>query len=283
MSFVGGSWSDSAEEDDEKAKDETGLMPQASSENHYLIEVDHIEIGENTNHENFSFDNLQIGCNLLHDVQTSAGFLMMFVLRFSGPIKFKKDFVFKKLKSLIWSFVEEDSSSSSIKDCLSSKAYIILNKDAMKIEESLSVTFDETPPPSKTSPLVDDDLDEEEAITVTEKKNLENDIEDETQKIDEIVNIKESKNHLLDNVIGNLNLKTLRNKLDENGIVSWNKAMLVAQGYNQQEGTDYDETCAHVAGLESIRIILAYACALDFKLFQIDIKSAFLNGFINGK
>ncbi|GJW25747.1 retrovirus-related pol polyprotein from transposon TNT 1-94 [Tanacetum coccineum] len=61
-----------------------------------------------------------------------------------------------------------------------SKAYIILNKHTRKIEESLNVTFDETPLPSKTSPLVDDDLDEEEAIKVTEKKNLENDIEDET-------------------------------------------------------------------------------------------------------
>ncbi|GJS77663.1 copia protein [Tanacetum coccineum] len=71
-----------------------------------------------------------------------------------------------------------------------------------------------------------------------------------------------------------------RNKLDENGIVSRNKARLVAQGYNQQEGIDYDETYASVARLESIRILLAYACALDFKLFQMDVKSAFLNGFI---
>ncbi|GKC59619.1 hypothetical protein Tco_1087217 [Tanacetum coccineum] len=81
----------------------------------------------------------------------------------------------------------------------------------MKIEESLNVTFDETPPPSKTSPLVDDDLDEEEAIKVTEKKNLENDIEDETLEIDEVVNIKES-NHPLENIIGNLNQRTLSHK-----------------------------------------------------------------------
>ncbi|GJW99053.1 retrovirus-related pol polyprotein from transposon TNT 1-94 [Tanacetum coccineum] len=93
-----------------------------------------------------------------------------------------------------------------------SKAYIILNKHTRKVEESLNVTFDETPPPSKTSPLVDDDLDEEEAIKVTEKKNLENDIEDETLEIDEIVNIKESRNHLLENVIGNLNQRTLRSQ-----------------------------------------------------------------------
>ncbi|GJW06894.1 retrovirus-related pol polyprotein from transposon TNT 1-94 [Tanacetum coccineum] len=154
--------------------------------------------------------------------------------------------------------------------------------------------FDETPPPSKTSPLVDDDLDEEEAIREIEKKNLENIVENETLEFDEIVNIKESRNHPLENVIGNLNQRTLRsqaqnqrtkwvfrNKLDENGIVSRNKARLVAQGYNQQEGIDYDETYAPVARLESIRILLAYACALDFKLFQMDVKSAFLNGFIN--
>ncbi|GJU02485.1 retrovirus-related pol polyprotein from transposon TNT 1-94 [Tanacetum coccineum] len=75
-----------------------------------------------------------------------------------------------------------------------------------------------------------------------------------------------------------INLKILESKwwfrktLDENGIVSRNKARLVAQGYNQQEGIDYDETYAPVARLESIRILLAYACALDFKLFQMDVK-----------
>ncbi|GJW23279.1 retrovirus-related pol polyprotein from transposon TNT 1-94, partial [Tanacetum coccineum] len=158
-----------------------------------------------------------------------------------------------------------------------------------KVEESLNVTFDETPPPFKKSPLVDDDLDEEEAIKVTEKKNLENDIEDETLEIDEIDNIKESRNHPLENellpqprnmiIIGTK--WVFRNKLDENGIVSRNKARLVAQGYNQQEGIDYDETYAPVSRLESIRILLACACALDFKLFQMDVKSAFLNGFIN--
>ncbi|GKD06426.1 hypothetical protein Tco_1181400, partial [Tanacetum coccineum] len=61
------------------------------------------------------------------------------------------------------------------------------------------MTFDETPPPSKTSPLVDEDLDEEEEIKVAEKKILENDIEDETLEINEIVNIKESRNHPLEN------------------------------------------------------------------------------------
>ncbi|GJU20058.1 retrovirus-related pol polyprotein from transposon TNT 1-94 [Tanacetum coccineum] len=70
-------------------------------------------------------------------------------------------------------------------------------------------------------------------------------------------------------------------ELDANGVVSRNKARIVTQGYNQQERIDYDETYVPVARLESIRILLAYACALDFKLFQIDVNSAFLNGHIN--
>ncbi|GKA64966.1 pentatricopeptide repeat-containing protein, partial [Tanacetum coccineum] len=70
----------------------------------------------------------------------------------------------------------------------------------------------ETPPPTKTSPLVDDDFDEEEAIRETKKKNLKNVVEDETLEIDKIVNIKESRNHPLENVIGNLNQRTLRSQ-----------------------------------------------------------------------
>ncbi len=71
-----------------------------------------------------------------------------------------------------------------------------------------------------------------------------------------------------------------RNKLDEDGIVIRNKARLVAKGYNQEEGIDFDETFAPVARLEAIRLLLAYACFMDFKLYQMDVKSAFLNGYI---
>jgi hypothetical protein len=51
-----------------------------------------------------------------------------------------------------------------------------------------------------------------------------------------------------------------RNKLDENGVITRNKARLVAQGYNQEEGIDYEETYAPVARLEAIRLLLSYAC-----------------------
>ena len=59
-----------------------------------------------------------------------------------------------------------------------------------------------------------------------------------------------------------------------------NKARLVAQGFCQKEGINFEETFAHVAHLEAIRIFLAFAASKGFKVFQIDIKSAFLNGFI---
>ena len=71
-----------------------------------------------------------------------------------------------------------------------------------------------------------------------------------------------------------------RNKLDEHENISRNKARLVAKGYNQEEEIDFDETFAPVARLEAIRLLLAYACFMKFKLFQMDVKSAFLNGYI---
>jgi hypothetical protein len=69
-----------------------------------------------------------------------------------------------------------------------------------------------------------------------------------------------------------------RNKQDEHGVVTRNKARIVAKAYAQVTGLDFEETFAPVARLESIRILLAYAAHHSFKLFQMDVKSAFLNG-----
>jgi hypothetical protein len=59
-----------------------------------------------------------------------------------------------------------------------------------------------------------------------------------------------------------------------------NKSRLVAQGYSQKEGIDYEETFAPVAHLEVIRILLAFSVAKGFKLYHMDVKSAFLNGVL---
>ena len=59
-----------------------------------------------------------------------------------------------------------------------------------------------------------------------------------------------------------------------------NKARFVAQGYSQVKGVDFDETCALVARMESIRVLLALACHLKFKFYQMDVKIKFLNWFL---
>src|ERR1041385_8303800 len=71
-----------------------------------------------------------------------------------------------------------------------------------------------------------------------------------------------------------------RNKQDEDGIVVRNKARLVAQGYTQIEGIDFGEIYAPVARLESICVMLAFANHKNILLYQMDVKSAFLNGEI---
>ncbi|GKC65385.1 putative ribonuclease H-like domain-containing protein, partial [Tanacetum coccineum] len=71
-----------------------------------------------------------------------------------------------------------------------------------------------------------------------------------------------------------------RNKKDERGIVVRNRARVVAQGYKQEEGIDYDEVIAPVARIEAIRLFFAYASFMNFLVYQMDVKSAFLYGTI---
>ncbi|GJX41497.1 hypothetical protein Tco_0256487, partial [Tanacetum coccineum] len=88
----------------------------------------------------------------------------------------------------------------------------------MKVEESLNMTFDKSPPPTKLSPLVDDDVGEEEAIKNNTKVIYNNNEDDESIEVDEVVNIKESNNDPLDQVIGNLNQRTLRSQAQNHNV-----------------------------------------------------------------
>jgi hypothetical protein len=71
-----------------------------------------------------------------------------------------------------------------------------------------------------------------------------------------------------------------KNKQGEDGDVARNKARLIAQSFIQVEGLDFGETFAPVAHLEAITILLAFVASKRFKLYQMDVKSAFLNGVI---
>ncbi|GJZ88396.1 retrovirus-related pol polyprotein from transposon TNT 1-94 [Tanacetum coccineum] len=76
-----------------------------------------------------------------------------------------------------------------------------------------------------------------------------------------------------------INMKWLwKNKRDEENTVIFNKARLVANGYSQQEGIDFKESFSLVARLEAVRLFIAYAAHKSFLIYQIDVKTAFLNG-----
>ena len=72
-----------------------------------------------------------------------------------------------------------------------------------------------------------------------------------------------------------------KNKTDKDGEIIRNKSRLMAQGYTQVEGVDFVESFAPMARLESIRILMPIACTLNFKLYQMNVKCAFLNGYLN--
>jgi hypothetical protein len=113
-------------------------------------------------------------------------------------------------------------------------------------------------------------------------------IEDALRDLDWVVAMQEELNNFMRNEVWHLVPRpnqnvvgtkwVFRNKQDEHGVVTRNKARLVAKGYSQVKGLDFDETYAPVARLQSICILLDYATYHAFKLYQMDVKSTFLNG-----
>ncbi|GJX54225.1 putative ribonuclease H-like domain-containing protein [Tanacetum coccineum] len=81
-------------------------------------------------------------------------------------------------------------------------------------------------------------------------------------------------------VFNTTSMCVFKNKRDERSIIVKNKARLVAQGFRQEEGIDYDEVFAPVARIEAIRLFLAFASYMGFTVYQMDVKSAFLYGTI---
>jgi hypothetical protein len=115
-------------------------------------------------------------------------------------------------------------------------------------------------------------------------------VEDVLRDPDWVVAIQEELNNFKRNRVWSLVERTkqnvvgtkwvFHNKQDEHEVVTRNKVRLVTKGYSQVKCLNFDKTFAPVARLESIRILVAYATHHDFKLYQMDIKSAFLNGLI---
>ncbi|GJY95228.1 ribonuclease H-like domain-containing protein [Tanacetum coccineum] len=177
---------------------------------------------------------------------------------------------------------------------------------------SIELLFDPNMPALEDYSIFDFSRDDKDDGAAADMNNL-----DTTIQVSPILTTRIHKDHPLDQVIGDLqsatqtrkmskNLKehgfvsslihketnkntfkllVLRafyhmNKKDKRGIVIRNKERLVAQGYTQEEGIDYDEVFAPVARIEAIRLFLAYASFKDFVVYQMDVKSAFLYGKI---
>lgn len=71
-----------------------------------------------------------------------------------------------------------------------------------------------------------------------------------------------------------------RNKLDDQGAVTRNKAKLMVRGYNQENGIDYDKIFAPIGRIEATRMLIALVAHIKFKLYQMDMENAFLNGHL---
>ncbi|KAH9780169.1 hypothetical protein KPL71_007985 [Citrus sinensis] len=134
-------------------------------------------------------------------------------------------------------------------------------------------------PPLKEKELVEEDTSKETLEIVKEKVSKLQAIMDLQDPIRKEPSSRVKKNRPSELILGTKWI--FKNKTDEFGNIVRNKDRLVAQGYTQIEGVDFDETFAPVARIESIRLLFAVACLIGLKLFQMDVKSAFLNGILN--
>ncbi|GJT08449.1 retrovirus-related pol polyprotein from transposon TNT 1-94 [Tanacetum coccineum] len=164
-------------------------------------------------------------------------------------------------------------------------------KDTVGGKTSIELLDDPNMPALEDISIFDLSRDNEDVGAEADMNNL-----DTTIQVSPIPTTRIHKDHPLNQVIRDLQSATQtrnmsknleeygknpkRNKKDERGIVIRNKARLVAQGYTQEEGIDYDEVFAPVARIKAIRLFLAYALFKDFVVYQMDVNNAFLYGKI---
>ncbi|GJV33413.1 retrovirus-related pol polyprotein from transposon TNT 1-94 [Tanacetum coccineum] len=171
-----------------------------------------------------------------------------------------------------------------------------VDEDSRKDSEGIELPLNPNMPELEDYSIFDSSRNDEDNGAEADINNL-----DTTIQVSPIPNTRIHKDHPLDQLIRDLQLATqtrrmskslkehgknpkraigttwvFRNKKDERGIMIRNKARLVAQGYTQEEGIDYDEVFSPVARIEAIRLFLAYASFKDFVVYQMDVKIAFV-------
>ncbi|GJT35772.1 putative ribonuclease H-like domain-containing protein [Tanacetum coccineum] len=117
--------------------------------------------------------------------------------------------------------------------------------------------------------------DDEDVGVMADFNNMDN-----TIVVSPIPTLRIHKDHPKGQILGDPTSVVFKNKRDKRSIVVKNKARIVAQGFKQEEGIDYDEVFAPIARIEGIRLFLAFASYMGFNVYQMDVKSAFLYGTI---
>ncbi|GJV90061.1 retrovirus-related pol polyprotein from transposon TNT 1-94 [Tanacetum coccineum] len=195
-----------------------------------------------------------------------------------------------------------------------SAAFKIYNKGTRKIHESVNVNFDEISKmaskqfnneiSNKNVETSNDEIPSHEEEVFHESSesfqgessssSLNNDIQQSSEEVmvpptntqsvsnESVPNVNEAitSHNVFNKRLEDAYFDIFKNKKDESSLVIQNKSRLVAVGCCQQEGIDYDEMFSHVARIEAIRLFLAYAAHKDFTVFQMDVKTTFLNGIL---
>nr|GFA05212.1 retrovirus-related Pol polyprotein from transposon TNT 1-94 [Tanacetum cinerariifolium] len=156
-------------------------------------------------------------------------------------------------------------------------AFRIYNKRTRKIHESVNVNFDEISEMASKQFSLEPGLSNLNETGKSSNPSV-SQVDDATKK-----DLEDLFQDFYDEYFDSSKImksSTTNNKKDESSLVIRNKARLIAVGYSEQEGIDYDETFAPVARIEAIRLFLAYAAHKDFTVFQMDVKTTFLNGIL---
>nr|GEX60996.1 hypothetical protein [Tanacetum cinerariifolium] len=170
-----------------------------------------------------------------------------------------------------------------------SAAFKIYNKRTRKTHESVNVNFDEISEMASKQFSLEPSLSNLNETGKSSNRSVskvdeasKNDLEDLFQNFyDEYFDSSEIKKSSTTNVETSINEEVFHeNKKDESSLVIRNKERLIEVGYPQQQGIDYDETFVPVTRIAATRLFLAYAAHKDFTIFQMDVKTVFLNGIL---
>nr|GEV56764.1 retrovirus-related Pol polyprotein from transposon TNT 1-94 [Tanacetum cinerariifolium] len=167
--------------------------------------------------------------------------------------------------------IDQDAPSLSISpSSLALQSHQGVAAESTFIKDNLIAPVDNNPFINVFAPEPSSDASSSEDVSLTESTYI-------SQTLHHLS--KWSKDHPLDNVIGNPSRPWIyKVKLDEYGDVLKNKARLVAKGYRQEEGIDFEDSFSLVARIDTIRIFITNAARKNMTIYQMDVKTAFLNG-----